>query len=56
MRQFENDLDAKLKEDVDIDTLKWIGERLAKTGPNGAQYFPKVRWWEQWEAIQSGGN
>jgi hypothetical protein len=56
MAQFETDLDAKLKEDVDIDTLKWIGERLAKTGPTGARYFPKVRWWEQWETIQSGGN
>ena len=53
MRQFENDLDAKLREDVNIDTLKWIGERLGKTGPHGARYFPTVQWWEQWEAIQA---
>ena len=47
MIRFEHDLDETLKSPVDLDTLKWIGERLEKTGPHGQQYFVKVGWWEQ---------
>jgi hypothetical protein len=51
MLRYEEDLDEKLAGQVDLDTLKWIGERLEKTGPNGQQYFVKVKWWEQWESM-----
>ena len=51
MLRYEEDLDEKLKGQVDLDTLKWIGERLEKTGPQGQQYFVKVKWWEQWESM-----
>src|SRR5262245_5625588 len=50
MRRFEADLDEKREGPVDLNTLKWIGERLERTGPHGQQYFVKVRWWEEWEA------
>lgn len=49
MCRFEEQLDEKLKEEVDIDTIEWIGERLAETGPNGQQYMTK--WQKQWQAI-----
>lgn len=50
MLEYEKDLDDKLKGPVDLGTMKWIGERLEKTGPHGQQYFVKVNWWQQWEA------
>jgi hypothetical protein len=49
MLDYEKDLDEKLKGEVDLETLKWIGERLEKTGPHGQQYFVTVRWWEMWD-------
>ncbi len=39
----------KLKEDVDLTTIEWIGERLAETGPHGQQYMKK--WREQWKRM-----
>jgi hypothetical protein len=50
MLRYGEDLDEKLKGEVDLDTLKWIGQRLEKTGPHGQQYFAKVKWWEQWQS------
>jgi hypothetical protein len=50
MLRYEQDLDEKLKGQVDLDTLKWIGARLEKSGPHGQHYFVKVKWWEQWES------
>jgi hypothetical protein len=49
MCRFEKQLDEKLSEDVDLTTLKWIGDRLAETGPHGQRYMS--RWTEQWNAI-----
>ena len=49
MLRFERDLDEKLKGSINLNTLKWIGERAAQTGPNGEQYMVKVKWREQWE-------
>ena len=49
MCRFERQLDDKLKEDVDLTTLEWIGDRLAETGPHGQQYMDK--WREQWKSI-----
>jgi hypothetical protein len=48
MCRFEEQLDNKLKGDVDQNTIAWIGDRLTETGPHGQQYMTK--WWEQWKA------
>ncbi len=49
MCRFEEQLDEKLKEPVDLTTIVWIGERLAETGPHGQQYMKK--WREQWKSM-----
>lgn len=50
MCRFERQLDEKLKNDIDLATIEWIGDRLAETGPHGQQYMAK--WREQWKAMQ----
>lgn len=49
MCRFEDQLDEKLQGEVDLDTIEWIGERLAETGPHGRQYMNK--WWETWKSM-----
>ena len=49
MCRFEEQLDEKLQGEVDLDTIEWIGERLAETGPHGRQYMNK--WREQWKSM-----
>lgn len=39
--RFKSDLESKLEQDVDLETLDWIWHRLANTGPHGAQYVEK---------------
>jgi len=52
MCDFENRLDEKLKTEVDLSTIEWIGKRLAETGPHGQRYMTvTVKWWKQWEGI-----
>jgi hypothetical protein len=52
MCDFEKQLDEKLKEDVNLSTIKWIGERLAETGPRGQKYMTTTtQWWKQWDGI-----
>ncbi len=41
LRQFRNELESKLDGDVDLDSLGWIWDRLATTGPHGARYAAK---------------
>ena len=53
MCQFEEQLDEKLKGDVDLSTIEWIGDRLAETSPHGQQYMKN--WREQWKALQEWG-
>jgi hypothetical protein len=48
MARFEEQLDEKLKGDVDLGTIEWIGDRLAETGPRGQQYI--ANWRDQWRA------
>jgi hypothetical protein len=43
MYRLRDDLDAKLKGKVDLDTLVWIWERLGKTGPSGESYARRFR-------------
>jgi hypothetical protein len=43
MYRLRRDLDAKLKGQVDLDTLIWIWERLGKTGPHGESYARRHR-------------
>jgi len=38
MYRLQADLDGKLAEEVDLDTLRWIWDRLGATGPHGKQY------------------
>lgn len=38
MERFRGDLDARLRGPIDLDTLVWIWERLAETGPHGRGY------------------
>jgi hypothetical protein len=45
MCRFEQQLDEKLKGDVDLTTFVWIADRLAETGPRGKEYIS--RWREQ---------
>ncbi|HVV99144.1 MAG TPA: hypothetical protein VHB77_02320 [Planctomycetaceae bacterium] len=42
MCRFEQQLDAKLEEDVNLATIEWIGDRLAETGPHGRTYMTKL--------------
>jgi hypothetical protein len=53
MCQFEERLDEKLKGDVNLGTIEWIGDRLAETGPHGQRYMGY--WREQWKALQESG-
>jgi hypothetical protein len=43
MYRLRDDLDAKLKGKVDLDTLVWIWERLGETGPPGQSYARRHR-------------
>jgi hypothetical protein len=43
MYRLQDDLDAKLKGKVDLDTLIWIWERLGETGPAGKDYAREKR-------------
>lgn len=50
--RFEEQLDEKLKEEIQLETIDWIGDRLAETGPHGQRYMKN--WREQWnEMIQA---
>ncbi len=53
MCRFEEQLDEKLKEPVDLGTIEWIGDSLAETGPHGQQYM--TIWRKQWQAIEKLG-
>ena len=53
MCRFEEQLDERLKEEIDLGTIEWIGDRLAETGPHGQQYM--ANWREQWKALQESG-
>jgi hypothetical protein len=53
MCRFEKQLDEKLKVDVDLGTIEWIGDRLAETGTHGQRYM--TDWKIQWNALQEGG-
>jgi hypothetical protein len=53
MCRFEEQLDEKLKGDVDLGTIEWIGDRLAETGPHGQRYM--TNWKIQWNALQERG-
>lgn len=50
MRRFEEQLDEKLREDVDPATIEWIGDRLSETGLYGRSYM--TNWRAQWKALQ----
>ena len=39
--RFNHDTKLKLTENVDLQTIDWVWERLAKTGPHGQKYFDK---------------
>jgi hypothetical protein len=41
MYRLRDDLDKKLASGVDLDTLKWIWNRLGKTGPHGKRYIER---------------
>jgi hypothetical protein len=41
LRRFRADLAARLEGDVDLSTIDWIWQRLAKTGPHGREYQQK---------------
>jgi hypothetical protein len=43
MVRLRNDLDEKLKSKVGINTLLWIWDRLAQTGPHGRQYITRFK-------------
>ena len=43
MARLRDDLDAKLKGRVDLDTLIWTWERLGETGPHGRRYARDLR-------------
>ena len=55
LKRFNNDLDSKLQGKVDLNTVDWIWERLASTGPQGAGYverfMPQYR--DELESAQS---
>ena len=41
MYRLRDDLDKKLASGVHLDTLKWIWNRLGKTGPHGKRYIER---------------
>jgi hypothetical protein len=43
MDRLRDDLDRKLSGNVDVDTLAWIWDRLAQTGPYGSRYVERFR-------------
>jgi hypothetical protein len=43
MDRYGRDLDEKLNGAVDADTLDWIWDRLAETGPHGKSYTTRFR-------------
>ena len=43
MRRFETELDEKVKGGVGPDTMRWIFDRLAATGPTGERYINNYR-------------
>lgn len=50
MCRFDEQLDEKLKGEVSMDTIHWIGERLAETGPHGERYM--MKWRKQWQEMR----
>ena len=53
MCRFEEQLDDKLQGEVDLDTIAWICERLAETGPHGRHYISM--WREHWDILKPPG-
>lgn len=52
MCEYEKELDEKLKGDIDLSTIRWIGERLSETGPHGLSYMTtRMHWFDQWNQI-----
>ena len=50
--RFEKQLDEKLKQQIDLSTIEWIGKRLEETGPHGHRYMnTSTQWWKEWEYI-----
>lgn len=50
MCKFETQLDEKLKGEIGIETMHWIGKRLEETGPSGDRYMnTSIKWWKQWD-------
>jgi len=43
MYRLRDELNGKLGGFIDLDTLIWIWDRLAKTGPHGKQYIERYR-------------
>lgn len=43
MYRLREDLNRKLEGSVDLDTLRWIWDRLAQTGPHGKRYVERFR-------------
>jgi hypothetical protein len=43
MSRFELELDERLQRDVRPDTIRWIFERLAQTGPTGQRYIQRFK-------------
>lgn len=43
MYRLRDDLERKLAGPVDLDTLTWIWDRLARTGPSGKRYVERFR-------------
>jgi hypothetical protein len=41
MYRLRDDLDRKFRDEIDLDTLVWIWERLAETGPHGRDYVAR---------------
>ena len=43
MYQLQGDLECKLTEKIDLDTLQWIWDRFGRTGPRGKEYIERYR-------------
>jgi hypothetical protein len=43
MAQLRDDLESKLTEEIDLDTMWWIWERIGGTGPFGKQYIERFQ-------------
>jgi hypothetical protein len=43
MRKFGQQLEEKLRGDIDATILEWIWDRLAETGPYGKYYTDRFR-------------